>query len=92
MSRRRHSFGVTSLRGLRSSYSRRSGLPTLISVYLITSQNRVAHALQKEDELEIEVAVNIAPHFIVCLDDFLDLRLDEVIEGINVLFDQALDL
>lgn len=61
-------------------------------MYLITSQNRVAHALQKEDELEIEVAVNIAPHFIVCLDDFLDLRLDEVIEGINVLFDQALDL
>jgi hypothetical protein len=37
ISRRRHSFGVISFNGLRSSNSRRSGVPTRMSVYLDAS-------------------------------------------------------
>ena len=46
----------------------------------------------RKGKLEVEGAVNIASDSVVRLDDLLNLDLDEMIEGIDVLFDQALDL
>lgn len=48
--------------------------------------------MQWESRLKIESTVYIAGDPVVCSNDLFDLGLDEEIEGVDVLFDQALDL
>lgn len=44
--------------------------------------------------LEIEVRIDIGRDFFVCLrvDNLLDLTIDEIVEGVNVLFDETFHL
>ncbi len=42
-------------------------------------------------ELEPEARVDVGSNFIVCLDDILDVNIDKVIEGIDMLLDETFD-
>lgn len=39
---------------------------------------------------EIELGINVAEDCLICLDNFLELNFNEVIEGVNMLFDKTL--
>jgi hypothetical protein len=61
-----------------------------MSSYLI-SLSKCTFVRVKGNLLEEEVGVGITSNPFICLYDFLNLRLDEKVERVNMLFDQAFD-
>lgn len=47
------------------------------------------HAYSDVEELEVEAAIDLATDDAICLDDFLDVMVDEIVIRVDVLLDKT---